>query len=251
MKTLFFSFAFLLGTINIITAQDFFLPVSSKSEAAIAAYHKADELGANAHVAKAREQLAIALAADPNFFMAQVLDIYYVTNEEEKATLIEKALAMNASNLNEAENIVREQLVVWKKDSKAKIGDNMKKLVAAYPNTPQAYEWAYLHAAYTDRDGEAAMQYAEKFTAMKPDFAPVQNVLGYMYMDKKEMDKAKAAFEKYIALAPKEGNAYDSMAEYYMVNKDYAKSAELYDKAAGMGISGAKERAEKARAAMK
>ena len=79
----------------------------------------------------------------------------------------------------------------------------------------------------------------------------LQPMLGYIYLGKKEMDKAKAAFEKYIALAPNEGNAYDSMAEYYMINEDYAKSAEYYEKAAGMGMVGAKERAEKAREAMK
>jgi enamine deaminase RidA (YjgF/YER057c/UK114 family) len=64
------------------------------------------------------------------------------------------------------------------------------------------------------------------------------------------MDKAKTAFEKYITLASKEANPYDSMEEYYMVNKDYAKSAKYYDKAAAMGMTISKERADKARAAM-
>jgi Tfp pilus assembly protein PilF len=64
------------------------------------------------------------------------------------------------------------------------------------------------------------------------------------------MGKAKAAFEKYLEVSPDEPNAYDSMGEYYMVAKDYAKSAEYYDKAAEMGMELAKERAEKARAAI-
>lgn len=64
------------------------------------------------------------------------------------------------------------------------------------------------------------------------------------------MKKAKAALEKYITLLPNEANPYDSMAEYYMINKEYAKSAEYYDKAGEMGMAGAKERAEKAREMM-
>ncbi|NBC08846.1 MAG: hypothetical protein GVY26_16770 [Bacteroidetes bacterium] len=66
-----------------------------------------------------------------------------------------------------------------------------------------------------------------------------------------EMGKAKAAFEKYLELAPDEANAYDSMGEYYMVAKDYAKSAEHYDRAVELGMEDSKERAEKARAALK
>jgi Tfp pilus assembly protein PilF len=75
--------------------------------------------------------------------------------------------------------------------------------------------------------------------------------MGYLYMEKKDMEKAKAALEKYIALAPKEANAYDSMAEYYMNNKEYAKSAEYYDKAVAMGMTDSKERADKARSMIK
>jgi hypothetical protein len=51
-------------------------------------------------------------------------------------------------------------------------------------------------------------------------------------------------------LAPKEPNAYDSMGEYYAINKDYGKAAEFYDKAAAMGLEYAKERADKARLMM-
>ncbi|MEM8524797.1 MAG: hypothetical protein AAGG68_09135 [Bacteroidota bacterium] len=249
MKNLFF-IALALLCLNISQAQDFYLPVSTKSEIAKAAYYKMSQAASMLNFEVAEEQFTAAIEADPNFFMAYVLNLYY-SGGEERAALIDKALAIDVSNFNEAEKIVRQHLVVWDKDPKAKIGENMKALVAAYPTTPEAYMWAALHAGYTDGDNEAAIKYAEKVVEFRPDLAPIYNVLGYAYMDIGQMDKAKVAFEKQIALSPKQANPYDSMADYYVVMKDYAKAAENYDKAAALGLTDAKERADEAREKMK
>lgn len=249
MKNIIFLFAFLSGSITFITAQDFHLPVTTTSETATAAYYKASEAASNVNFEVANQQLNVALEADPNFFMAYVLKIYY-SGGEERVELIGKALAIDASSFNEAEKIVRQQLVIWDKNPEAKIGDNMKKLVAAYSNTPEAYQWASLHAAFTDGDMDTSLKNAQKLAELRPTFAPNYNVLGYVYVSKKQMDNAKAAFERYIELAPKEANAYDSMGEYYMMVKDYVNSAKYYDKAATLGLESSKARAEKARAAI-
>ncbi len=246
MKTLLFIMACLLGSHTMITAQDFYLPVSSTSETAKAAYYKAEQLASNVKIKEANDQLDKAIEEDPNFFMAYVLKIYYASGDP-KAKLIDKALAIEVGDFNEAENIVRQQLVIWDKDPDAKIAENMKALVVAYPQTPQAFHWAALHAAYTDQNADAALKYAEKLANLAPDFPSNYNSMGYMYMEKQQMDKAKAAFERYIKLAPDQANPYDSMGDFYINNKDYANAAKYYGKAAEKGMAGAKERAEKAR----
>ncbi|MCF0069575.1 tetratricopeptide repeat protein [Dyadobacter sp. CY261] len=250
MKTLFAGIALLWGCITIVSAQDFYLPVSSKSKTAIASLHRASELYSNIHFKEGKVELDKAMAEDPNFFMAHIYAVQYASKAE-KPALIDKTLALDATNLNEAEKIMRGLIVKWHEDSTAKAAETMNALIAAYPETPQALEWASLHSFYTDKNLDGALDYSEKLAKMSPKYAPNYNILGYLYMEKKEMDKAKAAFEKYISLAPKEPNTYDSMAEFYLENKDYAKSAEYYDKAAAMGLPGAKERADKARAMIK
>jgi tetratricopeptide (TPR) repeat protein len=250
MKTLLAGFALLLGSITIAQAQDFYLPVSSTSKTAIASLHRASEFYANVHFKKGKAELDKALAEDPNFFMAYVYAVQF-GSKAEKPALIDKALALDATKLNEAEKIMRQWIVNWKADSTAKISETMKALVAAYPKTPQALEWASLHSFYTDKNVDNGLDYAQKLAKMSPKYAPNYNTIGYLYEQKKEMDKAKAAFEKYLSLAPKEPNAYDSMGEFYMLNKEYAKSAEYYDKAAAMGLADAKERADKARSMLK
>ena len=250
MKTLLVSLTLLLSSTALTMAQDFYLPVSTKSKTAKAAYYKADELSYDVHFDAANAQLDKALAEDPNFFMALTLR-YRMAPADKKAAVLEKALAIDAGAFTEAEKIMRRQLVKWAADPKAKSEESMNELVAAYPKTTQAYVWASMQGAYNDRDKEWGLEYAQKLADMKPKFAPNYNTLGYLYMQRQQMDQAKAAFEKQIALAPKEANAYDSMAEYYMTAKDYAKSAEYYDKAAEMGLAVAKTRADKARDMMK
>ena len=246
MKTLFTGIALLVGSITFAQAQDFYLPVSSTSKTAIASLHRASELYANVHFKEGKAELDKALAEDPNFFMAYVYAVQYGSKAERPA-LIDKALALDATKLNEAEKIMRKWIVNWKADSTAKATETMKALVAAYPKTPQALEWASLHSFYTDKNLDNGLDYALKLAKMSPKFSPNYNTIGYLYMQKKDMDKAKAAFEKYLSLAQKEPNAYDSMGEFYMENKEYAKSAEYYDKAVTMGMADAKVRADKAR----
>jgi tetratricopeptide (TPR) repeat protein len=249
MKNLLIIFVFILSGLTTLSAQDFYLPVSTSSAAAKEAYYKAEQYASSVNFEEANAQLDKALQADPDFFMAYVVKIYYAPSEKRPA-IIEKALAIDESSLNQAETIIRRQFSIWAEDPKAGIAENMKALVSAYPETPQAYQWASLHAAYTDKDVDTAMKYAKKLKALSPDFAPNYNTIGYMYMGKKKMNKARKAFESYIRLAPDDANAYDSMGEYYMNAKDYKMSAEYYDKAASMGATASKERADKAREMM-
>lgn len=250
MKTLFFFLVILLGGLSSISAQDFYLPVSTNSEIAKAAFYRAEQLASNINFKEANAQLDKALEEDPHFFMAYILKIYYASGEQ-KANLIDQALAIDATTFNRAEHILRQQLSIWDKDPDAGIAEIMQALVATYPNTPQAYHWAALHAAYTDKDPDSALKYAKRLAELSPEFAPNYNSIGYIYLGQQQMDEAKAAFEKYIALLPHAANPYDSMGEYYMVNEAYAKSAEYYDKAAALGMTDAQGRADKARELIK
>jgi tetratricopeptide (TPR) repeat protein len=249
MKNLFLSVLILFGGLFQATAQDFYLPSSSKSKKALKSMYKAMDLYSNVDIEKGNEAMKQALAEDPNLFLAYVY-AGQMAGEGDRPALLEKALAIDAANFNEAEKIMRMMLEKVQKDPKYQPNAEMMALVEAYPQTSQANEMAALHSFYTSRDVEAGLKYAQKVAELSPKYAPIYNNMGYMYMEKKDMSSAKIALEKYIALAPKEPNAYDSMAEYYAINEDYAKAAEFYDKAAVMGLEDAKERADKARSMM-
>jgi tetratricopeptide (TPR) repeat protein len=256
MKALLFSLIAIVSlqlTISSTTlyGQEFYLPLSTTSKTAENDYHAATLYASNVNFDAARYNMDKALAADPLFFMAYAYAYQVYATDEEKPALMEKALAIDPANFTEAEKIMRELMLVWKEEPKTLPTEAMKALVAAYPTTAEAYEWAYLHAAYTEGNMEAAFAYAQKLLEMVPDSPPVYNFMGYYYLQAKQMDKAKAAFEKYLELAPTAANAHDSMGDYYMNIEDYEKSAEYYDQAAALGMESSKERAEKARALIK
>lgn len=249
-----FSTALILGYLTSLSAQDIYLPVSSKSETARAEYYKALKAAENANIPAFFDGMKATVKMDPNFFMAYVNLAFAETafgQYEKAAAYIKPALTIDPAGLNENEKIHRRALQAWDKDPKADPAKYMEALTAAYPNTPEAYDLAARSAKWLSKDPKASLKHLLRLLELRPDFGGGYNSLGYTYMELGEMGKAKAAFEKYIALAPKEPNAYDSMAEFYLNNKEYAKSVEYYDKAAAMGNGGSMVGAERARAVMK
>ena len=254
MKPIFFFIALFLGNTMILNAQELLLPVSTTSETAKAEYIKALKAGENADMPVFFDELNAAVKTDPNFFMAHAYLAVAATSfgqYEEAAAFIKPALAIDPAGFNQGEQIIRTALQALEKDPKADPAKFMAALTAAYPNTAQAHELAAVSASWISKDPKASVQHLMRLLELRPEYGGGYNSLGYSYMALQEMDKAKAALEKYLELAPNEPNAYDSMGEYYLVTEDYAKSVEYYDRAVAMGMEGSKERAEKARAAMK
>lgn len=251
MKNLFFTLTILIASSLQLWAQEIYLPVSSQNESAKAAYIKGLKASENANIPAFQDALEEAVAADANFFMGYANLAFMATafrDYETAATFIEKGLAIDPAGLNQAELILRKSLEAWAEDSEADPTQTMEALVAAYPTTRQAHEWAATSSAWISGDTEAALRHSLKVVELSPEYGGGYNNLGYSYMADGQMDKAKTAFETYLRLSPNEANAYDSMAEYYLNQGDYAKSAELYDKAASMGLTSAKQRADEARA---
>jgi len=63
------------------------------------------------------------------------------------------------------------------------------------------------------------------------DNGHITNFLGYSYVQAEQLDKAKSAFEDYIAKNPERYNSYDSLGEFYLNQKDYENAKEYYQKA--------------------
>ncbi|MCB9351384.1 MAG: tetratricopeptide repeat protein [Lewinellaceae bacterium] len=252
MKTTFFSIALLLGCLAFLSAQDIYLPVSSSSETAKAEYFKALQAGENANIPGFFDGMKAAVKTDPNFFMAYVNLVFAETafgQYEKAAAFIKPALLLTLPASTRMNESIAKPWKQWTKTRKPTRLNTWKRYRRLPPTRlkPMTCDWS---AAWLSKDPKAAVKHLLRLLELRPEYGGGYNTLGYNYMALQEMDKAKAAFEKYIELAPNEPNAYDSMGEYYLNTGDYAKSAEYYDRAVALGMEGSKNGAEKARAAI-
>ena len=62
----------------------------------------------------------------------------------------------------------------------------------------------------------------------EPNNAAIINFLGYHYYQNGDKEKSKQAFEKYLELYPQGYNSLDSMAEFYMYEKNYDEAKKYY-----------------------
>lgn len=90
------------------------------------------------------------------------------------------------------------------------------------------------------------IEVGESLVKRSPRFPPAYNLLGYAYMDEKNMAKAEANFDKYMSLRPDLANPYDSKADYLMRLSKFQEASELYEKAAALGMTQSKLRAQRA-----
>lgn len=254
MKILQVLIVVLLSGTSWLTAQELYLPVSSKSEEAKAAYAEGLAHGERVIMRDFFAQMEKAYELDDRFFFAVALpSLHHRTfgNTELADQMRDKALAIKPKGFTPAEKLVRKMLQTAKDSPGAKLAPIGAELVAAYPDNPQAHEMAMMMSFMADQDTDGALQYAERLVELRPDYAGAQNMLGYIYMAREDMPQAKAHFDKYLAMAPQDANAYDSMAEYYLNAGDYAQSARMYERAAEMGMKISQPRAEQARAKLR
>lgn len=194
---------------------------TTKSEAAKNLAQEAAEDFMNIENPQAYEKFKKVLEMDPDFTVALVF-MTNLTQGEVKKAYASRALK-SAETKTEGEklfaSLVKEDLTPEARR------DTWEKLHNMFPDGAMINNFYVITRATPEERFKAAQDYIEKF----PDKAWMYNTIAYYYMlDKKDMDKAKECFEKYIALYPKGYNPYDSMGEYYMTAGDMTNAKKYY-----------------------
>lgn len=182
-----------------------------------------------------------AVDKDPACALAYVF--LFSANEQEFEQHVVKARGMNLST--DEKLLVDGIMASVKNDKPAQ--EFFNPLLKKYPKD----DLLQLHSLYNVRDVTWRVQTGEALVKRSPKFAPGFNILGYAYMDANALPKAEAAFDKYIVLRPELANVYDSKGDYMMRVENFKEAAALYEKAAGMGMTSSKVRAQRAAARMK
>jgi tetratricopeptide (TPR) repeat protein len=181
------------------------------------------------HFVDAHDKFAQAVEQDSDFAMAHLMTAITSQSVEEFFDSVSRANAAVAG-VSEGEQLYIRALVARSENDQAAQRDALEKAVAAYPGDPRTHMFLgnFLNG---QQDFAGATEHYTHATQLNPQFAGAYNALGYAYRSLDDLDKAKAAFEKYVELLPDEANPQDSYAELLMEMGNYAESIEHYQMA--------------------
>ncbi len=216
------------------------MPFSSSSSNANKLLRSAWVALADFEIDKANKITHQVLNEDPDCGIAYAS--LFPSNNEERDENLRKAESMK---LSADERMFVEG--VKARSQKKSTQDYFEPLIKKYPSDYYLHLWIMLN----NSDPERAIQIGETIIRKKSKFAPAYNLLGYSYMNKNDMAQAEARFDKYLSLRPDLANPHDSKADFMMRAGKMQEAAQLYEKAASLGMPDANLRAEKARARLK
>ena len=213
-----------------------FLPVTTKSESAIALYSKAwDEVHYKGPIGVLKAYND-AIKEDPDFFMAYTWQAIFYANSgnvkqfEKYANL---ALKCNIKH-NKSEKIFKHILETKLADSQFDIIPSFEQLLDLYPKVEEVYIYlSFIH--FLNNNFEKAVKIINKAIEMGMNNPQLYNCLGYCYAGLKQNEEAEKAHDKYIKILPDAPNAYDSKGDFYVSAGNYEKAYKCFMKANELG----------------
>jgi tetratricopeptide (TPR) repeat protein len=202
------------------------VPITTSSAEARELYLEGRGLLDDLHFVDAHDKFVQAVEKDPNFAMGHLMTAITSLNVEEFFDSVSKASAA-AAGTSEGEQLYIQALLAGSENNQAAQLDALKKVVATYPKDPRTHMFLgnFLNG---QQDFAGAAEHFTHATQLNPQYAAAYNSLGYAYRSLDDLDKAKAAFEKYVELLPNEANPQDSYAELLMEMGNYGESIEHY-----------------------
>lgn len=222
------------------------MPATTGSKSALASYNEALKAFEDVAFGKGFDLLKKSLADDPDFFMANYYMAFLNLGNEKEFKPYANAAVNCKAKLSEAEKLLKGAMVKFIENKDADVRDIGQKLVKMYPRDVFAYYMLFnFQSIAGDKNG--SHETLLKALDITGNPAPVYNMLGYSYMDLNQNDKAEAAFNKYIELAPNNPNVYDSKGDYYMHIQDYEKAYDTYMKAYALDTQWGLKKAQEAK----
>ncbi len=197
------------------------MPLSGSSPEVSKMVRDAWTMMMDAKLSEGRELLKQARSKDPDFALA------YLDFGNSEKEIISKALQLRAS--------ADEKIFISGRGASLNntlTADHFDPLLKKYPND----KILHTNIAYTINaiDNKKAASILNNLIKADPQFAPPYNLLGYIYMNSGDMEKAELSFNQYMSIKPNLANVYDSKADYLMKVGKTEEAIPLYEKAASM-----------------
>ena len=208
------------------------MPITTQSTLALQEYQLGKELSDKLQHRKAALHYRAALQADPAFPMAWVRLATVSGGTEDFVAALDSAKSY-AQLASEAEQrIIRSFDFALQGNSTAQKKE-LDDLVKEYPGDEEAHLLRG-NLFFGLQEYRQAIQCYSRAVEINPRLAISYNQLGYSQRALGNYGEAEKAFKQYIALTPKNPNAFDSYAELLLEMGRYPESIEYYQQALGL-----------------
>jgi tetratricopeptide (TPR) repeat protein len=210
--------------------------VTTTSLEAYELYAKGQRARHNNRWSDARTLFDEALRVDPAFTLARahLVTALESLGDHAAARPHRQVVASQLHHLPERQRLLTEALQQHDRDPQRAL-ELLERLIEQYPDEEEAYDsivHVYSHAydpAYTGKTLAFMERWARAIRG--PGSGHFHNHYGYAYIQRGLFADAEREFRAYIRVSPDEANAYDSLAELYLMTGRPALTVETYDQA--------------------
>ena len=210
--------------------------VTTTSLEAYELYAKAQRARHNNRWNDARTLFEEALRVDPAFTLARatLIKVLERLGDNASARPHRPIVAGQLDRLPERQRLLAEAVQQYDSNPPRAL-ELLERLIERYPDEEEAYDsiiHAYTHAydpAYVRRSLPFMERWARAIPG--PGSGHFHNHYGYAYIQHGLFTEAEREFRAYIRVSPDEANAYDSLAELYLMTGRPALTVETYDQA--------------------
>jgi tetratricopeptide (TPR) repeat protein len=205
------------------------LPITTKSQEAMAAYLKARDLAERLRGTDAHAMYAEAVAKDGDFASAYLGLAQSSGTAKDFFDALAHAVAV-ADKASPGERLLIKAADAGARNDVAAQKRALDEVVRSYPQDERVQN-AIGQYYFARQDWNAAIASYNKAIKINPSFSQPYNQLGYAYRFTDKLPEAEKAFTKYIELIPDDPNPYDSYAELLMQEGKLDDSIKNYQKA--------------------
>ena len=198
---------------------------------------------------QAGQSFSSAIELDESFALAYAMRArtnYFLQNQGKVAEDLDIAVSMSINASPE------EKKMIMALSNDNNLGTNsfnqvVERLVRKYPDS-SFLRFESIFATINDIGPDMILRRGKDLIEMNPNFTPALNIMGYAYLQKDNLDLAKATFQEQVRRQSGKANPYDSLGDYYLAEINNDKALRYFELSSMKGLKASESKVDSLKA---
>ena len=198
---------------------------------------------------QAGQSFSSAIELDESFALAYAMRArtnYFLQNQGKVAEDLDIAVSMSINASPE------EKKMIMALSNDNNLGTNsfnqvVERLVRKYPDS-SFLRFETIFATINDIGPDMILRRGKDLIEMNPNFTPALNIMGYAYLQKDNLDLAKATFQEQVRRQSGKANPYDSLGDYYLAENNNEMALRYFEQSSMMGLKASESKVDSLKA---